>query len=157
VLSQTAEYALRAVLYIATQPSDQFVRVPRLAAATGVPRNYLSKTLHQLTHAGVLCSARGPAGGFRLAGPAADITLQRVVAPFTGTDTRRCLLHDRACGSATACEAHARWEPVAREVRRFFGATTVADLVAGAPAERAERAPAPLLNPHHSAAGGDTL
>jgi Rrf2 family protein len=132
LLSQTAEYALRAVLYIAAQPPDRFVRVPELARETGVPRNYLSKTLYQLTQAGVLGSARGPTGGFRLAGASTALTLEQVVAPFTGPDMRRCLLHDRPCGSATACPAHARWAPVARAMHAFFGATTVADLTGGA-------------------------
>ena len=152
MLSQTAEYALRAVLYIAAQPPDRYVRVPELAARTAVPRNYLSKTLYQLTRAGVLESARGPTGGFRLAGAAAALTLAQVVAPFTGPDTRRCLLHDRPCGSTTACAAHVRWTPVAREMHAFFGTTTVADLTEGA---EGALGPSPTLQ--RSAPSGEPL
>ena len=67
VLSQTAEYALRAVLTIAEEPGGQPVGAYRLADALGIPQNYLSKTLHQLARAGILDSTRGKLGGFRLA------------------------------------------------------------------------------------------
>ena len=66
LLSQTSEYALRAVLYIAE--CDGPVSVGEIAEAVGVPQNYLSKTLHQLARAGVLRSARGPAGGLGIFG-----------------------------------------------------------------------------------------
>ncbi|MEK6688644.1 MAG: Rrf2 family transcriptional regulator, partial [Gemmatimonadota bacterium] len=57
-LPQTAEYALRAVLHIASKPD--LVRVATLAEELDIPRNYLSKTLHQLARAGILQSTRGP-------------------------------------------------------------------------------------------------
>jgi len=76
-------------------------------------------------------------------------------APFSGPNTRRCLLHDRPCG-AVSCAAHTRWAPVARDVQAFFGTTTVADLTG-----RAEGVPGSSPHPHHylhhSAAGGETL
>jgi Rrf2 family protein len=141
LLSQTAEYALRAVLHLAGQPAGSSVRVPALAAATGVPRNYLSKTLHLLVRAGVLHSTRGPAGGFRLAGDPRRLTLRQVVAPFAGPDTRRCLMNDTPCGDQP-CAVHARWVPVRRQLDAFFGATNVADLAGGA-----EVTSASLLHP----------
>lgn len=146
LLSQTAEYALRAVLHLAAHPAGRSVRVPELAAATGVPRNYLSKTLHQLVRAGVLRSTRGPAGGFRLAGDAAGLTLEQIVAPFADRDARRCLMHDRPCGVAP-CAVHSRWAPVAHRLDAFFGTTTVADLTGDAAGDAA--GVAGLLPPPH--------
>ena len=67
ILSQTAEYALRAVLAIAREADGKAVGAARIAAELGIPANYLSKTLHQLARAGILESARGKLGGFRLA------------------------------------------------------------------------------------------
>ena len=127
LLSQTSEYALRAVLHIATRGGP--VSVGEIAEAVGVPQNYLSKTLHQLARAGVLASARGPAGGFRLAVAADELTLQGVVSPFAGQRGRRCLLGHGVCGEVQDCAAHARWAPVATQLRDFFATTTVADLL----------------------------
>ena len=72
LLPQTAEYAIRAVLHLAR--ADDVVRVPDLAAAIHVPQNYLAKTMHHMARSGLLRSTRGPAGGFRLAVPAAEAT-----------------------------------------------------------------------------------
>ena len=130
LLPQTAEYALRAVLHIAAH--DRAVRVTEMAAELGVPQNYLSKTLHQLARDGVLISARGPAGGFRLGMAADQLTLQRVVSIFATAGGRRCLLGHGACGEIPACPVHARWSPVGAQMRDFFETTTVADLLPAA-------------------------
>lgn len=138
VLSQTAEYALRAVLYIAGQPEDAQVRVVDIAQALDVPRNYLSKTLHQLAREGVLTSTRGPHGGFRLAVPAAELSVGEVVEPFDGSEDRRqCLLGRKVCSDTSPCQAHARWRSVTDELARFFRETTVAALRSGNGASRA--------------------
>jgi Rrf2 family protein len=129
LLSHTAEYALRAVLFLAEHGRERAVRVDEMARALRLPRNYLSKTLHQLARSGVLASTRGKAGGFRLAVPAERLTLHRVVAPFGDVnDRRRCLLGRPACSDRTACAAHDQWRDVAEHVSTFFRETTVADL-----------------------------
>jgi Rrf2 family protein len=87
LLSQTTEYALRAVLHIASQPDGTPVRANALASAIGVPQNYLSKTLHQLARAGILTSTRGPTGGFQLAVPATWAPIATALQTFFGTTT----------------------------------------------------------------------
>jgi Rrf2 family protein len=130
MLSLTAEYALRAVLYIADHSGNGLVRVEPMAADLGLPRNYLSKTLNQLAKQGVLASLRGPTGGFRLAQPADELTLAQVVEGFDPDATRRgCLLGRPKCSSEEPCPAHYRWQSVAAEVNAFFAGTTVADLL----------------------------
>ena len=129
MLSQTAEYALRAVLAIAAQPNGDPLGAGQLAARLRIPQNYLSKTLHRLARAGVLESTRGKLGGFRLAVPAERITLQQVVAPFDDVTGRsECLLGRPVCSDRTACAAHGRWKEVAEQTSRFFRETTIADL-----------------------------
>ena len=155
LLPQTAEYALRATLRIAERQRaapDAWVRVADIAAAVDVPRNYLSKTLHQLARAGVLVSARGPAGGFRLAVPADELTLARVAGVFPASHGAshgaspdephaapgaRCLLGTGPCGVDPTCPVHARWKPVAARMTAFFGTTTIGDVLGDAGPERA--------------------
>ena len=127
LLPQTAEYAIRAVLYLAR--SEDVVRVPDLAAAIGVPRNYLAKTMHHMARSGLLRSTRGPAGGFRLAVPAEEIPLQRVVALFEEPRDRRCLLGTGRCGDNPECPVHDGWKPIAERIEGFFRDTTVAELL----------------------------
>ena len=134
VLPQTAEYAMRAVLHIAAH--DRPVRVGEIASELDVPQNYLSKTLHQLARDGVLSATRGPAGGFRLAITPERLTLQRIISLFATAGGRRCILGHGICGRVPACPAHARWAPVAEQMRDFYEATTVADLLPAASSPR---------------------
>ena len=130
MLSDTAEYALRAALYLAEREGDGPVRVSDIAARTRVPRNYLSKTLHVLAREGVLRSLRGPHGGFTLARPAAETMVLDVIAPFDDVGgRRRCVLGRSACSDARPCAAHERWRPVADRIRDFFGGTSLASLL----------------------------
>jgi len=127
-LSSTAQTALGAVVYIAEQSERGPVRVDDIAQAIYCPRNYLSKTLHRLTQAGVLTSARGPKGGFRLADPPDRLSLARVVGPFERPGERRCLLGRPECSDADSCSAHRRWARVRSLIESFFDETMVADV-----------------------------
>lgn len=129
-ISGTSQYAIRAVVYVATKGVDMPVRVGPIATALGVPQNYLSKTLHQLARAGVLRSVRGPRGGFQLAVPPERLTLARVVGQFDEVAQRHCLLGRPQCGDRYACPAHTRWVSVSESLQTFFGGTTIADLMA---------------------------
>jgi Rrf2 family protein len=129
MLSQTAEYALRAVVHLARHPDEAPIQAMDLAAATEVPETYLRKVLHELTRAGVLQSTRGKRGGFRLAVPAERLALLTVVRRFDPiTDRRKCLLGRYECSDAHPCPAHRRWKSTAERIAAFFGKTTVADV-----------------------------
>lgn len=135
MLSQTAEYALRAVLYLADREDAGPASVDELAERLEVPRNYLSKILHRLAREGVLVSARGKGGGFRLAGDPHGLSLLQVVGPFdTMTGERRCLLGRPQCSDRSPCPAHNQWRAVSELVSTFFRERTVGDLMTGAPA-----------------------
>jgi len=130
VLSQTAVYAIQATLCLAEGGSGVRMRVDDVAAELDVPRNYLSKILHALARDGVLSSTRGPGGGFALARPASELTLQDVIERFDGLpDASGCLLGRPECSDTDPCAAHNRWKSVSHSVRTFFADTTVADLV----------------------------
>lgn len=130
MLSQTAEYALRVVTYLAQQPPDEAVPAIAMAAKVRVPRNYLSKILHQLARAGLLVSVRGRTGGFRLAKAPEKIRLADVVAPFEVTVTQRsCVLGRARCSESSPCGAHHEWKRVLQARERFLLDTVVADVV----------------------------
>lgn len=132
MLNQSADYALRAVLFVAQLEPRRSCTAEAIAAAIGVPRNYLGKVLHALTNAGVLTSVRGPHGGFRLALDAGQLTLAEVVGPFQRLPVRHaCLLGNRRCEEAKPCQSHEQWQRIADEVTSFFRETTVAGMLNG--------------------------
>jgi Rrf2 family protein len=107
------------------------LKIEQIAASLELPRNYLSKTLHQLARTGVLISGRGKNGGFQLGVPTEELTLSRIVEPFEPMTTlaRHCLLGMGRCSDETACPAHHRWKVIAEPMRAFFETTTVAELL----------------------------
>src|SRR5258707_11545167 len=66
MLTQTADYALRALIYLAHSPEDGNHQTRDLAKALNVPTNYLGKILQLLGHQQIVESQRGMNGGFRL-------------------------------------------------------------------------------------------
>jgi Rrf2 family protein len=128
---------LRAVVHLARYGTEGPVQATDLAEATDVPENYLRKVLHELTRSGVLRSTRGKRGGFQLAVPAGRLTLLAVVGRIDGlTGRRRCLLGRPECSDADPCPMHERWRSTSEQIARFFGSTTVADVVGDRPVSR---------------------
>lgn len=128
MLSQTNEYALRAVVCLAQDP-DRSLTTDALAELTGVPRGYLAKVLQLLRRAGIVVSQRGLHGGFALARAAGDLTVLNVVDaidPLPRITT--CPLGRREHG-ADLCPLHRTLQQVNRDVERALGATTLAALV----------------------------
>lgn len=131
MITRTAEYALRALLVLAREESGRCVPSERIAAATGMPANYTSKTLHRLAQSGLVSSTRGPAGGFVLARPADEISVADVAALFAERPrTNRCLLGNRLCDPASPCAAHDRWTTVRNAVQAALASTSLSDLAA---------------------------
>lgn len=134
MLSGTAEYALRAVVCLARDAGEgEQTRANDLAEAINVPRNYLSKILHELTRAGILRSTRGKNGGFQLAVPPEQLPLLRIVQLFDQMGERsRCLLGRPECSDADPCPVHPRWKETSVQIAAFFRETTVADVIGNA-------------------------
>ena len=128
-LPRTAEYALRAVSYIAEHQDEGPVSVPEIAKALGAPRNYLSKTLNRLGDAGILQSVRGVRGGYQLAGLPEQCRLSSIVEPFLEVSEHHCIMGHARCDADAPCGAHRRWMGVRQTASAFFSELTMADLL----------------------------
>lgn len=78
MISQTTEYALRAVVWLACHPG-QPLTARQIAEASRVPAGYLAKVLQGLGRAGLLRSMRGLGGGFSLARSASKLSVWDVI------------------------------------------------------------------------------
>lgn len=130
-MCQSAEYALRAVVWLAGQ-HETTVSTPEIAQRTRVPPGYLSKVLQILARAGLVESNPGRTGGFRLARPAERISVLDVVNAIDAVQRiRRCPLGLKSHKHAL-CPLHRRLDRVAEMVERAYGETTIARIVAEA-------------------------
>jgi Rrf2 family protein len=134
MLSQTAEYALRTILYIAQRNEEE----------GPVQTEALAEALHRLAQEGLLTSTRGRGGGFVLSRPPAHLPIIDVVGLFDEIrPTRKCLLGRPSCSDTNPCDAHAAWKDMSERVTRFFRDTTVGDMLGQtAAAARRRRTPA---------------
>jgi len=83
-LTSKSEYALLALVYLARQPHDAYIRVDKIATEQNIPPQFLEQILLILKRGRVLTSLKGQHGGYRLAKPAHDITLAEVIRLIDG-------------------------------------------------------------------------
>lgn len=129
MFSQTSEYAIRALIEIATREEGEHVLSAELGESLGIPPHYLSKILQQLVRTRVLKSVRGRSGGFRLARPASSIVLRDIVEPFE--DMRKyeeCILGQPVCTEAGACPLHEFWKDVRERYIEELETKSLADV-----------------------------
>lgn len=128
MISQTAEYALRAIVYLADQ-SDAPQTTQQIAEITRVPSGYLAKVMQQLSRAGLVRAQRGLHGGFTLAIPAKELTVLDVVQ---AVDPLRRIAHCPLgiVGHQSLCPLHRRLDNAVAMVEKALGASTIAELLA---------------------------
>ena len=115
MLSQTTEYALRAMSCLAYSP-DELVSTAQLAEVTLVPMNYLAKVLQLLAKAGLITGRRGVGGGYRLKRPSTEISMMDVINAIDPIERiTACPLHlDNHTGKL--CPLHARLDTAAKTI-----------------------------------------
>src|SRR5947209_1382778 len=128
MISQTAEYALRAIVYLAAQPGEPRT-VQQIAEATRVPAGYLSKVMQGLSRAGLVHSQRGLHGGFTLNAPPDRLTVFDVVQAVD--PIRRissCPLGLK--GHVNLCPLHRRLDNAMALDEKALRESTIAELLA---------------------------
>jgi Rrf2 family protein len=127
--TREAEYALRALAYLATVPLGQVRPANQVAEACGLPGPFLSKTLRKLARGGVLRSARGRSRGYGLARPAREISVREVLEAVEGRDAfRRCVFWDSRCSEDRPCALHGAWAAVRGELLANLERMTLEDV-----------------------------
>jgi Rrf2 family nitric oxide-sensitive transcriptional repressor len=129
VISQTAEYALRAVVYLGGNPNSP-VTTQQIAAVTRVPVGYLSKVLQSLGRAGLVEAQRGLHGGYVLTRSLNELTILDVVNAVDPLKRiERCPLALEA-HKGSMCSLHRRLDQGIAMLETFFRETTVGQLLA---------------------------
>lgn len=79
-LSKSAQYALLSVIELAR--SEEPVTLAQIAARERLPEGALAKVFQALVRAGIVQGTRGVHGGYRLLGPASELSVLTVVELF---------------------------------------------------------------------------
>jgi Rrf2 family iron-sulfur cluster assembly transcriptional regulator len=139
-LTTRGRYGVMAMVELAArgtaQPSVP-VGLAEIAASQQLSVCYLEQIFGALRRSGLVVSARGPGGGYRLARPADRTTLAEILEAV-GEDMRvtRCDGVTPGClsgadGTPVPCRTHDLWEALGRHLRSFLSQVTLADVLAG--------------------------
>jgi Rrf2 family nitric oxide-sensitive transcriptional repressor len=129
VISRTAEYAIRAALWLSANTSQPRT-VQQIARATAVPPGYLAKVLQLLGKAGLVRAQPGPGGGFLLAKRADEVALLEVIDAVDPIPrVRECPL-GLIEHQLNLCPLHSRLDAALALVQNAFAACTLAELLA---------------------------
>ena len=142
IFSPTCQYALRALIYIATHENAGPILGRAIAESEDIPRQFLSKILHSLRNSGLVESTMGPGGGYELSKPARDITLREVVAAIDGphvfSDT--CVLGLDECNDRNSCALHDQWKQFKERLQKSISTLTLEQAAATLVKKRKSRA-----------------
>lgn len=142
-LGTRGRYAVMAMTDLARHESGcrRAVTLADIAARQQISLNYLEQLFARLRREGLVVSARGPGGGYRLARSAADTTVAAIVHAVDEP------IHAVRCGSAEGqgcmaggekCLTHDLWDALGRTIHDFLAGVSLADVV-----ERRVRHPGP--------------
>jgi Rrf2 family transcriptional regulator, iron-sulfur cluster assembly transcription factor len=129
IYSRSAEYAIRALVYIAQTPAGKYAMVKKIAEEEDIPLHFLAKILQQLARKGILRSSKGPTGGFALQTDPRRIRLIDIVEVLDGLESYdQCAAGHSQCSEATTCCMHDTWMGLRSRIMEYLRRNTIADL-----------------------------
>ena len=109
-ITRQADYAIRAVRYLAKQGPNQRSATSTVAQEMKIPPSFLAKIISQLSIAGLLHTSRGARGGVTLARDAKEISLLDVVEAIDGPILlNECVGDPADCEFSEDCLVHPIW------------------------------------------------
>jgi len=132
-LSRRGDYAIRAMLALAEHEApgaDGLLSARLIAERTRIPAGFAAHVLTDLVRSGLVRGSAGRAGGYRLAAPAASISLLRVVEAAEGrVIATRCVLRGSPCDPDGRCVVHDVIARTTGAAAAELARTSLADLV----------------------------
>jgi Rrf2 family iron-sulfur cluster assembly transcriptional regulator len=130
------EYGLRLLVRIAKCKGNAGLSIPQLSEAEGLSQPNVSKLTRILRIEGLLNSTKGHVGGYVLARPAANITVNDILKALSGRlfDQEFCINHTgvmKICSNSADCSIRSLWTIVQSAIDRLLDKITLADLSNG--------------------------
>ncbi len=114
-LSTKGRYGLRAMIDLALYSESEAIPISSVAARQGISESYLEQLFGRLRKSGLIASARGAQGGYRLARPASEISVGDILRALEGNlDAVECpgLREDAGCEGADLCVTKYVWQKI---------------------------------------------
>ncbi len=130
-ITRQADYAVRAVLYLAKLGNTDRAATSTVAEEQHIPPSFLAKIISQLSIAGLLHTSRGARGGVTLARDPKEITLLEVIEAIDGPiQLNECIGEDNNCSFEGECPLRPVWCEAQEELVTRLKGTNFAQLMA---------------------------
>jgi Rrf2 family protein len=129
-ITRQADYALRAMMYLAQLDPTLRAATSQIAAEQHIPPSFLAKIISQLSIAGLIHTSRGARGGVSLARPPAEITVLQVVEAIDGPIAlNECTEYPSGCPFGDDCLIRPLWCDTQKELVARLESTTFASFL----------------------------
>lgn len=129
-ITRQADYALRAMLYLAHLETTQRAATSQIAEEQRIPPSFLAKIISQLSIAGLIHTSRGARGGVSLARQPEEISLLEVVEAIDGPITlNECTTDNGSCPFGSDCPLRPVWCEAQSELVHRLRNTSFAEFV----------------------------
>ena len=109
-ITRQADYALRAMIFLAQMEPNQRAATSQIADVQSIPPSFLAKIISQLSIAGLIHTSRGARGGVSLARPPEEVSILEVVEAIDGPiSLNECTQNPSACPFGDTCPLHELW------------------------------------------------
>lgn len=137
-LNTRGRYAVMAMADLAKHGADGSLPLPAIAERQQISLAYLEQLFLKLRRAGLVESARGRSGGYRLGRAATSISVAEIMAAVD-EDTRMTRCGGEAakpCMAGQRCLTHGLWDALGDQIASFLGTVTLQEVLDGIPAEK---------------------
>ncbi len=129
-ITRQADYALRAMFYLARLEDGQRAATSQIAEEQHIPPSFLAKIISQLSIAGLIHTSRGARGGVALARPPEEISILEVVEAIDGPILLNECTHDPdSCPFGENCPLRPLWCETQAELVERLRKTTFAQFL----------------------------
>lgn len=127
-ISKLADYGTVVMVYLARRPNT-ICNAREIANDTHITAPMVSKLLKRLTAAGLLRSVRGVSGGYRLARPAAEISVGSIIYTLEQQQgLTECSMHPNACSLQAVCHVQGNWRLINQAIEAALDSVRLEEL-----------------------------
>ncbi len=123
-ITRQADYAVRAVLYLAQLGPDEKAATSQIAEEKDIPLSFLAKIIAQLSVAGLLQTMRGARGGVTLARPPEEVSLLEVIEAIDGPILVNECVNDSYDCTQHGCPMRPIWQETQADLVNRLKSTT---------------------------------
>ena len=129
VLSNSSQYAIRILAYMADQKDSQLINATELAEILYIPYKFLTKIMTELVKIDLVKSIRGREGGFKLNRKSSDIMVSDILDLFNDSiKDEQCVLGIGFCNRLCKCALHDQWMEPKLLLQKMFRESSLEDI-----------------------------